>query len=628
MADLIRAARRPPSPPGRSRGSRDPVLLGALALIAASLALRVVVLTDSFFVEDDFLFVADAYENGLSLDYLTHVHKGHLMPGALALAWVLARIAPYDWVLVSAVTLAVQLAASLALLRFLRTAFGVRPGILPPLALFLFSPLTIPPFAWWAASLNAVPLQLALAMALTCHLRHLRGHGGTAGAALWSLAGMAFSTKGVFIPPLLFLLTTAYLGPHARGGWLSAIAAELRERLAVWSAHATLVAGWAVLYLARRSTAPGEGVVTPDAGVALDLAGLMLGRTFPAGAVGGPVTWTRGASTGGLTDPGLPLLTAAWLALAALVVATCWFRRHGWRAWAVLGGYLVLADAVPTILARGSFLAQVGLEARYVADGVLLYALCLALAALPLRGEAEPYRRPPPGGVAVPLVAGAACAVFLAVSLLSVVNYRATLTGDRVRAYLAQVRASLAAVPSDAEIYPVPLPDEIALPWNGERRLSGRTLSPLAGPALRERMRDPRPSHHALVFDGAGRLVKMSVFGFYQRPARGARCFAAPMSFAVTSFGGPGVAGALNYSAERPGTVLAELGGRQVTLKLRAGADELVHFPMPGIGTELRITVDDPSSGICVRGVALGTPRAEGAPAGSAAVPASPGSGG
>ena len=40
---------------------------------------------------------------------------------------------------------------------------GDRPALLVPLAVCLFSPLSLGPFTWWAAAMNALPLQIGLA---------------------------------------------------------------------------------------------------------------------------------------------------------------------------------------------------------------------------------------------------------------------------------------------------------------------------------------------------------------------------------------------------------------------------------------------------------------------------------
>ncbi|MBB5962023.1 hypothetical protein [Planomonospora venezuelensis] len=591
---------------------------GAVLLIGASLVLRVLILRDSYFVEDDLLFVGNAYESDLSLDFVTRIHKGHFMPGALALTWVLSRIAPYDWLLVATVTFLAQALLGVLALRLLRLLFGTRPAILLPLAVLLFSPLTIPPFGWWASALNAIPLQLAMVLALTAQIRFARGEGSRYGrhAMAWSVTGMAFSTKGVFVVFLLFAVTTAFLGDR-EAGWVRSMIGELGRNRRLWGAYLALMAAYTALYLARRDTAPGEGAVVPKPDVAVDLVGLMLGRTFPTGAVGGPLTWSPVTPTGGMSGPSDVMVAVSWLVLAVLVAATVAYRRRALRAWSILAAYLVFADAVPTVIARGSFTAMIGAETRYVADAVVVLAVVLGLALMPLRGEADPYRRPLPPRSSLVLTAGLAAGAYLAASLASIEAYRATLSGDRVRAYLNTVAAELARVPDDAVIYPTPVPEDIVLAVNGDRRLSTRLLAPLARPGTRIRMAHPEPSHEARVFNEDGRLVRMSVFGFFQPAPQGERCI--PSVNGVVTL--PGVAasggkrdgaGALSYTAGRAVSATVEIGAERIMLNLRETQSGLVHFPVRGTGPDLRIVIDDPAAQVCLTGVALGVAAPEG----------------
>src|SRR5690606_31239716 len=172
-----------------------PVVGVGLLLIVVSLAFRASVLSKAYFVEDDFLFVAGASDSGLTWDYLTRVHKGHLMPGALALVWLLTSLAPYSWALVSFVTIGLQAAASIMFLVLLRRLFGDRFGVLAALAVYVFAPLTVPAMSWWSAALNAVPLQLALIAAVAAHVRYVRTGQGRWRPLVWAAIGMAFSTK-------------------------------------------------------------------------------------------------------------------------------------------------------------------------------------------------------------------------------------------------------------------------------------------------------------------------------------------------------------------------------------------------------------------------------------------------
>lgn len=282
----------------------------------------------------------------------------------------------------------------------------------------------------------------------------------------------------MFIPFVVLGLSSAFL---VKGLWPRAILTELRRP--VWWAQGVLLAGYAALYLLRRDTAGADALTGPNMDVVPGLVRRLLGETFPTGVVGGPLRWGGLTSTGGLADPVQALVVVAWAAIGLLALLTCLYRRRAWRAWAVLAAYVVAADVVPTVLARATQWDLVGAETRYVADAPLVFALCVALAALPVEGEDGAYRTV----VTKPLstVTGLLTAGFLAASLISINTYGDTLTGERVRTYLDNVRASLAQVSPDADIYSRPVPEHVVLPWNGARRLTSYVLAPLADTAVR-----------------------------------------------------------------------------------------------------------------------------------------------
>jgi hypothetical protein len=602
---------------------KGPVTGVGLLLILVSLAFKAGVLSKAYFVEDDFLFVAAAGESGFTWDYLTRVHKGHLMPGALALVWVLTTIAPYSWALVSAVTIALQAAASIMFLVLLRRLFGDRSAVLAVLAVYVFAPLTVPAMSWWSAALNAVPLQLALVAALAAHLRYVRTGKGRWHGLAWAAVGMAFSTKGVFIPFVMFGVTSAYL---ARGSWPRAILAELRKP--VWWAHGLLLAGYAVLYLLRRGSAGDDALTGPKAEVVPGLVRRLLGETFPTGAVGGPLRWGGVTSTGGLADPTTATVIVSWTVLAALVLVTCLYRRRAWRAWAILAAYVVAADTVPTVIARATQWDLVGAETRYVADAALVFALCLALAALPVDGrgavapedgagsrgdggdgEADARRRTVPGWLTP--ACGVLTAGFLAASLVSINAFGDTLTGDRVRPYLQAARESLALAAPDADIYARPVPAHIVLPWNGARRLTSHVLTPLAAPHLRQRMRTPAPSARPYVFDDAGKLVPVGRVAPFFDGVKGDECYPADKAFPVESLGDPSSVVALAYFSPRPVRVVVDVGGTQraATLPATSALGALYYVPHDGPGKGLRVTAaGDQGQGFCLKAVAFGEP--------------------
>ena len=69
-----------------------------------------------------------AEEPSLSWGFLTHVDFGHFFPAVYLIAWVLARVALYNWLAGLLIVLALHAAAGLAAWRLLRTLLGQPVG--------------------------------------------------------------------------------------------------------------------------------------------------------------------------------------------------------------------------------------------------------------------------------------------------------------------------------------------------------------------------------------------------------------------------------------------------------------------------------------------------------------------
>lgn len=603
-----------------SHGLRDRIVLVGGALVVVSLVLKATVLREAYFIEDDFLFVGAADSGGLTVQYLTDLHKGHFMPGAKLLAYIQTAIAPYNWPLTAGVMLAFQAGAAAGLFRLLWVLFGRRWGILPPLAAFLFAPLTVPVLAWWSAALNAVPFQLAIVLALLWTVRYLRSGEARFGwmAAGAVVLGMAFSVKALFLPPLLFAVAAAFV---VQGRLPGVLWRTLDRDMPFWVGMALLSVGHGLIYLSLQDTAGGEGAGRPDGDTSLAMARRLLGETFPAGAAGGPLEWGPVTPAGGLLQPEAWVVAAAWTAIGLLVAASLLLRHRAWRAWALLAGYLVVVDVLPTLIARGRYEEMVGYDPRYVADGALVFAIVLALAFLPTKEEAEAaadgnggvYRRsaPPARVRQAALAAAAATAVFVGVGGYSTYSFADTLTGDRVRWYLDTVRASMTGVPADAGIYPRPVPQDIVLPWNGDRRLSSNVLSPLAPDGLADRIRDPRPADTAMVFNDAGYLVgarpspdESAVFG----PPEDEECivtFGGQTMWDVETFGGPSMVLGVRYESEEDTQMHAVIGDTWETTTLPAAPDGGTwYLPLSGAGAQLSLGTEEDA--LCMTWVTYG----------------------
>ena len=597
------------------------VVLAGAALIALTLGLRAWVLRHAYFIEDDFLFVADAAASPLTVEYLTELHKGHLMPGAKLLVAVLTALSPYNWTLAAGTMLALHGAAAAATFRLLGEVWGWRWAILAPLAVAVCAPLTVPVLAWWSAALNAIPFQLATALALLWTVRYLR-HGRERDAWLAAAAvvgGMAFSVKALLLPLLLFAVAVAF---HTPGPLTWAPSAALRARPRFWTGMGALFLGYLVVYMSRPADAEGAGV--PALKAALGQARRLLLETFPVGAVGGPFSWGPVTPAGGLLQPHPALVAAAWTVLAAMVGVSLLHRpRWAWRAWALLVGYLVCVDLVPTLVARGRYHELVGYDPRYVADAALVFAFCVAWAFLAPRWEESAAQRPVRQRIRLPRrllrgTAAGATAGFVAAASVSTAAYADTLSGDRVHWYLDTVRASLAAIPEEAGVFPRPVPEDIVLPWNGHRRFSSFLLSPLAGDDA-ERIADPQPAALPMVLNDAGFLVvaEPAPDSVFLGPPDDGECVETldgQVLHQVSTFGHPGHVLGLSYVSDRDAETTVGLDTvTQTTVLPAAPYGGSWYVPLTGKGQTLVIKVPDE---VCLTWVTFGelVPSVEGNP--------------
>ena len=375
----------------RNRG----VVIFGLALIAAQLIWKSIFLSNYFFWQDDFHFLELGLGHSFSWSYLTFVGAGHLFPGVYAIAWVVARIALYNWAFASAITVIMLAAAGLAALRLLRTLFGDRPAILVLLLIYLLCPLTMLDLRWWSTAMELLPLQIAVFMALNAQVHYMRTDRfrHAIAAAAWLVFGLIFFEKALILPLVLLGITSGFL---MEGPWPRAIGRCLARYWKSWLLQALILAVYAVVFAQSLHTSTVQPTVS-GAGQAFSFTWELLKNTFVPGALGGPWQWlpTEDAQYASSAAPGM----LAWLALivaAAVIIASIALRRYAWRAWAVLAGWLVAADVTPVVLGRIEVLGAgaLALQTRYVSDAVPVLVICLGLAFLPLAGQPDIRRRP------------------------------------------------------------------------------------------------------------------------------------------------------------------------------------------------------------------------------------------
>ncbi|HUY44127.1 MAG TPA: hypothetical protein VMV92_00155 [Streptosporangiaceae bacterium] len=589
----------------RSKG----VTVAALTLIAIQLVWLAVLLSRSYFRQDDYFNFDRALANGLTWNYLMRVNAGHMAPLGFAMSWVLARVSLYNWALTCVLILALVAAACFALLRVLRTLFGNRPAILIPLGVYLFSPLALAAVTWWSVAAQSLPLELSIFMAVDAHVRYLRGgrFRSALAAAGWLLLGMATVEKGAVIPLLLFALTSAFF---VEGRWTLAVVRAARRYWRAWLLYGVMVTGYCVVFFLRL---PGSAIPpgAPDlASRVTSFLSALVGSTLVPGVLGGPWHWVLIGDGTAQASPPAALQQLSWAVALFIVVASCVYRVRAWRAWAILLVWIAGADVVPVVIGRIAVAPAglLGLQARYVTDATSVLALCLGLAFLPLAGEQSVSRfqvsadTPAQTWRDIARSVRAATAVVLAIFLVGSFWSLQALEGishtEAARSYIATARVAIAQAPHGAVIIDTPTPVMIMNPiFFGLRGSTSYVIGAMARDDPARHLSWITSPHgivpgHLMIFDARGQLWPAGIAGpSSSPPPSGQRCWS------VTT---GGISVPLRASLFRwswivrldytgPATVLAlRLGGKWAEATLPAGAHSF-YVPLVGAGRELNV---------------------------------------
>lgn len=586
-----------PDPTRRSTWTPRTVLTVALVLVAAQTLVRGgLALGGNLYWDDLILTGRSAAMPLLSPEFLVHDHDGHFMPAAFLTAGVTTALAPLQWWAAASTLVVLQLLAALAVLRALWLLLGPRPVLPAVLALYLFAPLTVPSFAWWAAGLNSLPLQAALAWvagdALLLVRTGRRRYAVT--GTLVTLGALAFFEKSVLVPVVAFAVLTLVLRVD---GTPSPVRTAWRSGRPLWIGTGALLVVWALVYLAATDTglripALGEAVTFAHHGTSLGVVPTLLG---------GPWRWERWPPGPPWAVPPTGLVVAAWLAVAAAFVVTLRCKqRTGW-VWGAMAGYVAASEVAMMLARSGPGTAyEIAQTLRYTSDSAVVLALGLALLA-------RAPRRPDTGTVgalvrplATPVAATTLTGLLVASSVWSTVTFARSWEANPGTDYLTTARASLAAHRD------VPLLDQpvslmtllpVAAPWN--------RASHVFGP-LTDRPEFADATSELRAIDESGRLVTATVtpvrtLAAGPEPGCGTRI--APGGGQVPLDGPLMVwewTAQLNYFASDDGVLAVGLGaGEPVSVPVTAGLNS-AYVRLVGTGSQLSVRSLTPGLDLCV----------------------------
>jgi len=589
-----------------------PVAMAAITLIGLQLAVRAVLAFGGYFYWDDLVLVGRAGTQPLlSPAALFTDHDGHVMPAAFLLSGLITRAAPLVWNWPAVSLLILQLLASLALLRALWVILGWRPVMLVPLCFALFTPLTVPSFAWWAAALNYLPMLAALAwvcadailLIRTGRLRY------AITAMLVYLSGLLFFEKSAVIPFVAF--GVAALLWHVEGR-REVIAAVWRAGKRLWIPAIVLTASWAVLYIAVVN----QRRWSHDLVMTRDLLWRSVTHGIIPGLAGGPWQWQRWApaSPWAIPPPGAMIL--GWTSLVAVVTISLLRKRRIGAVWLTAAGYAVGCQ-LPIYLMRSSAFTALELAQtlRYLPDFVFVLSM---LAAVGLHAPGRPGSQWLDASRRRTVVVTTLVAAFVASSLVSTATFLMSWQDNPTKSYLRNAVAGLAAARA---VSAAPLLDQEVDPLILQRVVGPENLASHLFALVRDRPEFSRSTDRLRMLDSSGQVVDAAVTWVRRiSPGPTPQCGYLVAADGAVRLGldGPLLpaewTAEISYLANTEGTLVMALSvGPPTRVAVKPGLNR-VFVRLSGAGDSISVRADTAALSVCVAAGPVGylAPQARG----------------
>lgn len=369
--------------PSAFSGPHRRLLATLVVLVTAATCFRAWALVRTWFYLDDFPLLVAA-RKPLTAAGLMDPYIGHLMPSGRLLTWVSTQLFPLAYLPIAGLVVVMFALAGAGTARLLWVLFGPRWGIVPPLVLFLMSPLLAGSTLWWAAAVNQLPALAAIAWGSAAHVRYLqtgeRRHLVATVAIV--LLGLSFSELTLLVYVFLAFLTLMYF---SAGGFEERIRHVFRRYRPAVVAHTVVVVGYALLYWPIYASLRVKSQPRPLQEYFLEMGA----KAFTTAAVGGPLSWQKVWSAQFETHPSSAFVLLSWFVLIGLLLASDAARTGGLRA--VLLVVLVLTVKILLMYTgRAVFGPTLGLDVRYLYELALAFALFVGLAFLPVQGALSP----------------------------------------------------------------------------------------------------------------------------------------------------------------------------------------------------------------------------------------------
>jgi hypothetical protein len=300
-----------------------------------------------------------------------------------------------------------------------------------------------------------------------------------------------------------------------------------------------------------------------------------------------------------------------------LVVVTVRLRKVATRAWLLLAVYFALVAGLLASTRLGAFMSMsTGTTARYVGDVVVVAALCLGIALLgqvDVPDEARerlgtlPAPLRAPGARAVGLIAVLMAAAMVGIGTMwSTAGFEKDWQVKQGREYLDTARAELSKAPAGTVFFDQIVPDVVVSsffwPYNRQSHFFGQV--------------EPRPvfvteAEKPSIFDDTGHIRTLRVEGTATLPGPDGDCGykltdgrPVRMPLATTMFEWPWVV-RVGYLSSGESTALLRFGAATHQFRVHGGLNQ-IYFVLPGKGSAVELTINDPTVAVCSDGVMVG----------------------
>ncbi|SOE02907.1 hypothetical protein [Blastococcus haudaquaticus] len=599
VAETQGSTRSPEPRPRRRLSPSHRVQLAAAVLIVGQLLVRGWIALAGALSQDDLVVAGRSARLPLFSAEFLFPDADRFAPLADLLTAALTRMAPLEYWPMAAALVVLQALALLAVLRLLRLLLGDRPVLLLPLALYLFSPLSLAAFDNWSAAVTAVPFQAGLAWvcgdALALHRTGRRIRYAVSGTLAFGIA-LSFGEQAVVIPAVAAIPVVAFtvLAVVLRqSGETTPVLATARRGLWLWIGLAATSAAlvWRSGSAVLPRTVPDDQSGT--LATAVDAVGTTLTDGILPALLGGPLFWR---DFGTWADPPTALVAAA----VVVVAVAGWLARRregGGLVWLLLAGYILLSVLVLVVgrLTSGAT-AEFALDLRSFADIALVTAIAVALLVrAPVRDGTRTgfLDRTERRDAAVLLTI-----FFVGLSLWSTASYDQTRNTQPARDYLATAQRSL--LTAEAPVLDHAVASSVVWGLSAPYNRVSWVFAP-AGVRTSASTDDPK------VLGAGGHLVDARVAGGYAsvpgpEPACGHRV--RPLGTTDVPLADP--AGEadwtvqLNYLAGSDGWILVSLGsGEGEVAPVRKGVNA-VYLSLRGEGDRLRVSGETPGMALCI----------------------------